>query len=295
MPRIRSIKPDFWKSEKVAVRLPGKDGRAARQLFIALWNFAEDHGVARGNPAYLRAEIYPYDDDVTTADVVRWLEALQRGGFIVRFERDDSSFLWIRGFNDHQRIEKPSKPTLPSPTTDERKGIKPTPVALPESSPTPPEKERMDRRGEEGRGEEEEKDPSSAEPTGALFELVPEEVESPEAVEVFTHWRQVMGKNGRTAFDRKRKSAVQARLRDGYSVDDLKRAVDGCAKTPHNMGQNDRGERFDDLELICRDSGRVDRFMYNATSPPVSFMKAPVRKISAADHTEVRSYDNDLK
>ena len=52
------------------------------------------------------------------------------------------------------------------------------------------------------------------------------------------------------------------------SILDLMAAVDGCAKTPHNMGQNDRGERYDDLELICRDAAHVDRFRANATDPP---------------------------
>ena len=85
---------------------------------------------------------------------------------------------------------------------------------------------------------------------------------------VFEHWRRVMGKNGNTAFDSSRRTKVEARLNDGYSPDDLCRAVDGCAKTPHNMGENDRGERYDDLALICRDAAHVDRFMRNATAPP---------------------------
>jgi hypothetical protein len=81
---------------------------------------------------------------------------------------------------------------------------------------------------------------------------------------VFEHWRKVMKKSARTAFDDKRRKAVEARLSDGYTVDDLKRAVVGCAHTPHNMGQNDRGERYDDLELICRDAAHVDRFRARA-------------------------------
>lgn len=96
------------------------------------------------------------------------------------------------------------------------------------------------------------------------------------ADEVFAYWMLRMEKRGNTAFDKKRKGAVQARLRDGYSVEDLMQAIDGCAKTPHNTGQNDRGERFDDLELICRNSGQVDRFRQNAKDPPVARNKGPV-------------------
>lgn len=96
----------------------------------------------------------------------------------------------------------------------------------------------------------------SAEPTGGPADLV------------FEHWRTVLAKNSRTAFDAKRKGAVKARLKDGYTVEDLKRAIDGCSKTPHNQGNNDRGEKFDDLELICRNASNVDRFKRNAEHPP---------------------------
>lgn len=85
---------------------------------------------------------------------------------------------------------------------------------------------------------------------------------------VFAHWVSVMGKNGNTAFDANRRGKVEARLRDGFSPESLMLAVDGCAKTPHNMGENDRGERYDDLALICRDAAHVERFIRNATAPP---------------------------
>jgi hypothetical protein len=96
------------------------------------------------------------------------------------------------------------------------------------------------------------------------------ELPADRAVVVFEHWRKVMGKNARTAFDARRRKAVEARLADGYTVEDLCRAIEGCARTPHNAGQNDRGERFDDLELICRDASHVDRFRANAEAagPP---------------------------
>lgn len=84
---------------------------------------------------------------------------------------------------------------------------------------------------------------------------------------MFEHWKTVMG-HQRSTFDKKRRAAVEARLRDGYTPADLMAAVDGCALTPHNMGKNDRGERYDDLELICRDAAHVDRFKRNAMTPP---------------------------
>lgn len=119
MARIRSIKPEFWASESLGTRLRGPDGRQARLLFIALWNHAEDHGVCRAAPALLRSVAFPYDEDVTAADVSRWLRMLDEGGFIVRYERHESSYLWIRSFNEHQRIDRKSKTTLPEPSHEE--------------------------------------------------------------------------------------------------------------------------------------------------------------------------------
>ncbi len=83
------------------------------------------------------------------------------------------------------------------------------------------------------------------------------------AREVFDYWRQVMD-HPRAKLDSKRRNAINARLKEGRSVEDLKRAVDGCSVTPHNMGQNKHRQRYDDIELICRNSPNVERFMGNA-------------------------------
>lgn len=85
--------------------------------------------------------------------------------------------------------------------------------------------------------------------------------------EVFDHWVAVAKKNANTTLTDVRRLKVRARLREGYSVEQLKRAVDGCAVTPHNQGETD-GQIHDDLELICRSAGQVDRFIRNAQSPP---------------------------
>jgi hypothetical protein len=55
--------------------------------------------------------------------------------------------------------------------------------------------------------------------------------------------------------------AIKDRLEDGFSVDSLCQAIDGCHKTPHNLGKNDRGQKYLALELIMRTSGHVTRFI----------------------------------
>jgi hypothetical protein len=83
------------------------------------------------------------------------------------------------------------------------------------------------------------------------------------AEEVFEYWVATLKKRTGTKFGPKRRKAVEARLKDGYTVDDLKKAIRGCSITPHNMGVNDSGTVYDELELICRDETKVDRFVTN--------------------------------
>jgi hypothetical protein len=60
--------------------------------------------------------------------------------------------------------------------------------------------------------------------------------------------------------DAKRTKAIAGRLKDGYTVSDLCHAIDGCKASAWHMGKNDRNRAFNDVELICRDSARVDAF-----------------------------------
>lgn len=274
MARIRSIKPEFTQSESL-----GRVSRDARLLFILLWTHADDAGRFRANPRLLACELFPYDDDALS-ELRGWLEELEREGCVQLYRVGGDSYGCIPKWKEHQKIDHPSPSRLPPPPEGPRE---PSPKPR-EPLASPRETLGLDRKGKEGSGEE--KKPLSAAPTAvgpvaaateatapppplALVPVAPPaEKPSDAAAEVFWHWRAVMGKDGRTAFDAKRRRAVKARLADGYTVDQLKRAVDGCAKTPHNMGQNDRGERYDDLELICRDAAHVDRFIANAQSPP---------------------------
>lgn len=157
MARIRTVKPEFWSDEKLA-----SVSRDARLLFVALFNMAEDHGVARGNPAYVRSQAFPYDDDVTPAAVAGWLTELERAGVVRRFTKEKEAFLFIVNFGRHQKIDKPSRATLPEPPAvfeelsssgfDEPSPS--PPGALAEPSPSPREKSPLERKGKEGKGKE---------------------------------------------------------------------------------------------------------------------------------------------
>lgn len=77
--------------------------------------------------------------------------------------------------------------------------------------------------------------------------------------QVFEHWRRRLNHpKAKPTTERKRLIAKQLKV---YPREDLQRAIDGCARSPHHMGRNDRNTRYDDLELILRDAKHIEQFM----------------------------------
>jgi hypothetical protein len=93
--RIRTIKPDFFKSEHIA-ELPVM----TRLLFIGLWCMADCKGRMEDRPKRIKVELLPYDE----VDVHAGLDQLHKAGFIVRYKHGESAYIQIPKFNKHQRI-----------------------------------------------------------------------------------------------------------------------------------------------------------------------------------------------
>lgn len=79
---------------------------------------------------------------------------------------------------------------------------------------------------------------------------------------IFEFWKTTFN-HPRSVMDPKRKKLITAALKI-YSVDDLKEAIIGCSKTPHNIGKNDNNQVYDGLHIILKDSDNIERFMNNA-------------------------------
>lgn len=89
-----------------------------------------------------------------------------------------------------------------------------------------------------------------------------------DVIDVFEHWRAAMKKTKAVKLDAKRKGKIRARLKDGFTVDDIKKAIDGCASSAFHMGDNPNGRKHDDLELICRDGTKLESFMSMKAQAP---------------------------
>lgn len=76
---------------------------------------------------------------------------------------------------------------------------------------------------------------------------------------VFGYWAQRTG-HTRALLTPDRASRILARLREGYSETDLRRAIDGCLSSAFHMGSNDTGQRYDDITLIFRSGSKLEQF-----------------------------------
>lgn len=81
---------------------------------------------------------------------------------------------------------------------------------------------------------------------------------------VFAHWQVVMN-HPQAKLDVKRRKKIQAAFSLGYNTEQLKLAIDGCANTPFNMGQNDKRRKFNGIDLIMRDADHIEGFIESAS------------------------------
>jgi hypothetical protein len=107
MARIRTIKPEFWQNEELASL-----SEHARLLAIALLNFSDDEGYFLANPALVRANCFPFQED--SRSIPGSLQELSRIGYVEIRECSGKAVGRIVKFREHQRIEKAQKSKLAS-------------------------------------------------------------------------------------------------------------------------------------------------------------------------------------
>lgn len=116
MARARNIKPGFFKNEGLG-GLP----LGARLLFVGLWTLADREGRLEDRPGRIKAELFPYDRDISTDDIDSWLNSLAIAPevFIVRYAAGKSRFILISNFTKHQNPHvKEQASLIPAPDED---------------------------------------------------------------------------------------------------------------------------------------------------------------------------------
>lgn len=113
MARRRMIDPNFWQSEdvyKLTIR--------QRLLFIGLFSNADDEGKLRGNPAFIRSIIFPYED-FNISDIEHDLLMIKQIESIKQYEIEGSKYIKITNWFKFQRVDKPQPSMIPNPINNE--------------------------------------------------------------------------------------------------------------------------------------------------------------------------------
>ena len=125
--RIRSIKPEFWRSPDIASLT-----RDQRLLFISLWSYVDDNGVGVDRLADIVADCYAPDLEADPAGTFEWvacnLQQLTASGRIVRYTGcklrkgvpggDGLPLLFVVNWDRHQQIARPNLPRFTRPTSE---------------------------------------------------------------------------------------------------------------------------------------------------------------------------------
>jgi hypothetical protein len=111
--RIRTIKPEFWEDEDL-----GCVSRDARLLFVACFNLADDEGLLRWNPSYVKASVFMYDDDLDEGSVQKIMDELVSISVVFPYRggKAQQRLAVIPNFHKHQVINRPQESKLPPPS-----------------------------------------------------------------------------------------------------------------------------------------------------------------------------------
>lgn len=107
------------------------------------------------------------------------------------------------------------------------------------------------------------------------------ENQNPESpiTKIFHFWQTTL-QHPNAKLDKKRKTCIRQALALGFSVDQLQEAIVGCSLTPHNLGHNERGERYDGLHVIFKNADNIERFIRNCHNPPTQNFSAAKNNFS---------------
>lgn len=104
----RVVKSDIWRNDKI-----GELDMTGRCFYIGLITLADDAGRVKGNDKYLKASIFPYDDELTPEVINGCKDACKSLKLIQSFSVNGCEVLELTGWMEHQPLRsdriKPSK------------------------------------------------------------------------------------------------------------------------------------------------------------------------------------------
>lgn len=108
--------------------------------------------------------------------------------------------------------------------------------------------------------------------------------------EVFAYWQSKLDHPG-AKLTAERQTKIVNRLKDGYTSEQIKKAIDGCASSPFHTGENDQRKRYDDIELICRNGTKLESFIQMTVPVNGSSARRSAPEVTSAPDWYKEIYD----
>lgn len=112
--RIRSTKPEFWRSERIADL-----SWDARLVLKGLESYVDDNGVGKDDVALVIADVFPRDmvrdTSRTLARVSEAISELHQNGFVHRYQAGGHRLMYLSWWESFQRIDKATNGRFPRP------------------------------------------------------------------------------------------------------------------------------------------------------------------------------------
>lgn len=112
--RIRSTKPEFWRSERIA-----SVSWDARLVLKGLESFVDDNGVGKDDIALIVGDLFQRDlvrePSRTLARVSEAISELAQAGLVWRYDHEGTSLLFVSFWESIQRVDKPQSGRFPRP------------------------------------------------------------------------------------------------------------------------------------------------------------------------------------
>lgn len=277
MSRIRTVKPEWTCDEK----LNGL-GDAARVMSIALVTLSDDYGNGRASVGFLAGAIWSselVENPLETLQKTQEsLKRLSAAGYLTLYEVRDQRYAHICNWEKHQKVNHPGKPQVP--------GLEDGTI-INENGETTQTLKRVSRDSLETLLPDQDQDRDQDQD---LSNLSSSELDPPPKLgtnhsnqrdvrEVFEYWQSNL--KPRAVFDRKRSKRIADRLREGFTVSQLKEVVDRAKASPFHNGENDRGRKYLDVVTIFRDASQVEAFLDGHHAKPM-----PMKKTESESHVD---------
>lgn len=109
--RRRILNPEFFVDPDIIANLDF----GGRLFYQGLWCVAEDSGVFDPNPLGLKMKIFP-GDNLEVSVIQQYYQALLQLDKIIEYEVSGRTYAWLKNFHKHQKLDRPSPPSLPLPS-----------------------------------------------------------------------------------------------------------------------------------------------------------------------------------